>query len=238
MSDYTFYQLDEKLSEKFHIPDLPIPIRTENIKSIFGKGDVNIAHLIDDCGEFIAEHSEYKKTYKPILISLAHKMGLALGMKGKHEEAALLFKKGLEYDPHNIALMSARAHALVMLEQDDEAYKTYKEIVDDPDVQVNPLLWILAARSAVKVEKFTKAYAILDDCSKFVKKSEKGFWNFYNDVAKQAEVKRLQNVEPVVVREVVMETPPPKTVQKKFCGKCGKPLKPGAKFCGGCGNKL
>ena len=227
MSEFMFYQLERDKVELMKLPVTVFPVRREMEKEIFDGEQVAFDLLLDELDVFLAEYPECIGRYRDTIGLLAYIVGIELGAEGYHDAAAHYLEVGLAYNPDNISLRTNYAIALQSLGRKDEAVAQYEYIINDPEVDVTPIIWILAARLYSEKGDYMRGYRLLRECAMLLPE-ENAFWDFL------AELKEKAGVEGTDY-SVSDARPEPVTKTIAYCSKCGAKIRVGARFCSKCG---
>lgn len=249
MSDFTFFALKPEVSQRLHLPRLPVPVRRNRMAAIFpAKGEANLAAILHELEIFISEEPQHKDTYQEFLAMLCYIVAIDAAGAGNHELAASYFRIGLAASPDNISLRSNYGLSLQCAGHPSEALREYERVVAEmPEGKILPVLWMLLARLYAADDEYAKAYRLLRDVSALAPE-QPGFWEFLGEMKARAEASRT-TAEPAV--HAADARPVGKPEQKpsapvavapvmapRFCGGCGAGVQPGWKFCKACGAPL
>jgi len=182
--EYVFYSLDPEVLDQLALPPVPFPVRRDLAGEVFGDERVAVDRVLDELNLYLAQHPEQEDVYREAIGVLAYVVGVALGTERKEEAAAHCFALGLAHNPDNLSLRTNYALALHNTGRGEEALQQYQRIMDDPEVDVSPLVWILAARLYATGGNDREAYRRLRECAPQVPEGDE-FWRFYAEVAER-----------------------------------------------------
>jgi tetratricopeptide (TPR) repeat protein len=97
---------------------------------------------------------------------------------------------GLQSNPENLSLRTNYAICLHALGRKEDALAQYNHVINDPDVDVNPLLRILAARIQAEKRNYGETYRLLKSCASLMSKEDSSFWNFLTEMEEKAQQKQ------------------------------------------------
>ena len=182
--EYVFYSLDPEVLDQLSLPPVPFPVRQELVGEVFGDERVAVDRVLDELNLYLAQHPEQEDIYREAIGVLAYVVGVTLATEGKEDAAAHCFALGLAHNPDNLSLRTNYALALHNTGREEEALQQYQRIMDDPEVDVSPLVWILAARLHAAGGDDREAYRRLRECAPQVPEGDE-FWTFYAEVAER-----------------------------------------------------
>ena len=240
MSSYQFYSLSEKICKEFDLSPAPLPVRIGKEKEIFKPTGVALDLLLDELEKYLIEHPDERPLYKNFAVRLAYLEGVRLGQEGAHEMAAHYFELGLALDPENLSLRMNDALALQSSGRADKALAQYRYLLQRPQVGVNPLLWILAARQFLDSGDPITASQLLEACAQFMP-VENEFWELLAEARQRAGIApwMAPGQKPAAQKvQTITQVKAKVKSESQSCGSCGKPVKPGARFCGSCGKAV
>ncbi len=228
MTEYMLYEFKADDVDVMKLPVKVFPVRKSRVDEIFGGDSVAFDLLLDELDFFLAEHPQQVDRYRETVGLIAYTLGVELGSEGFHKASAHYLEIGLTYNPDNISLRANYAVALQSLGRFDDALVQYEYIINDPEVDVTPLVWVLAARLHARRGEYMRGYQLLRECSLLLPE-EDGFWEFLGELRDKAGVDEI---------EITVSDAEPIKSSKKFCPRCGSGIKSGARFCSGCGESL
>lgn len=222
-----FYQLEKDKVELMKLPVTVFPVRRKMEMEVFGGEQVAFDLLLDELDVFLAEYPEHVRRYRDIIGLLAYIVGIELGAEGYHDAAAHYFEVGLAYNHDNISLRANYAVALQSLGRRDDALAQYEYIINDPEVDVSPVVWILAARLYSEKGDYVRGYQLLRECAMLLPE-ENTFWDFLAELREKAGVGETEY-------SVSDARPEPVTKTIAYCSRCGAEIRVGVRFCSKCG---
>lgn len=221
MSDFVFFEPAPALAQKFHLPQLPWPVRRERAPEIFSVRDgVDVSAALDEMRQFLAEAPANIPAYREVFAMLSYLAGVSDASDGHMESAVAHFQAGLSVAPEALSLRANYALALQCVGRADEAAHEYERVVSmTPKDRLMPVVWIALARLHVASGQFGKALALAQAVAA---------------VDDSAALRRFIDE----MRAKIAPPPAAPVHVKRFCGACGAPIKPGWTFCGACGDRL
>jgi len=239
-----FFALAENVREQLDLPPIPLPVRASREREIFKPDGVALDLLLDELQRYLIDHPDQRVFYQAAGSRLAALEGIHLGEEGFHELAMHYFELGLALDPENLSLRSNYALALHSAGHWEEALRQYRFLLRQPEVSIQPLIWILAARLFLDSGDPLTACQILKQCAAFMPVDNE-FWELY------AEARQRSGIDPWLApgqKKTAAEVKPAEAQESKgqedvsskenICPACGKPVKSNARFCGSCGHAL
>jgi tetratricopeptide (TPR) repeat protein len=241
MAEYVFYKIKEPALTKLNLQPTPFPIRKDMKEEIFVGDDVALDLLLDELDLFLEDHPEYKYQYQENIGRLSYLFGIQLGSEGYTKMAIHYLEIGLNANPENISLRANYAIALHSSGLKSEALTQYLNIINDPQTNISPIIWILAARILAEKGNYRKALELLCDCEIFLPREEV-FWDFLAEMKDKVlredqEMKQFKNEikEQFVEIENKGYATPENANITLTCANCYQQIAPGAKFCKRCG---
>mgnify|MGYP001333947836 CR=1 FL=1 len=221
---WCYYELKEGALTRKGYSFPPFPVRCQRVREIFGTSKVDLLLLLKELNLFLIENPEYRDRYREAIHFIAQILLFDLGEKeGNDEQKMEIIQIGLTYNPMDDALQINRAIVLHSSLKYPEALYAYRKVMERSSPESNPLLWILVAHLHAETCEYRKAYETLFECSPYILKDFKEFWDFLEDMEeKQAAIKK--------------DFPPGN--QECHCPHCNAPLPSSAKFCRRCGNPV
>lgn len=221
---WCYYQLKEgPLARKgYYFPTFPV--RCERVHKVFGTSKVDLLLLLKELDLFLVENPEYCDRYREAIRFIAQILLFDLGEKeGNDEQKMEILQIGLTYNPSDEALQINRAVVLHSTLKYPEALYEYRKAMERSNPELNPLLWILVARLYAETREYRKAYETLLECSPYILKDCKEFWNFFEDMKEK--------------QAGIIECSSP-GIKECHCPYCQVLLPLSARFCRKCGNKV
>ena len=251
MKNYTFYKADKKICEDMGIPETPFPVRNEMKDQVFQNKKLDLNLLYDELQLFLSQNEDFNEHYAWTVVQLSYYLGMRAARDGTHDIALNYFVAGLNAQPDNISLRVNYAASLQSLGQTDQALEQFEFIINDPDISVTPLVWIVVARIYADKDDYTRSFQLLEQCRPMVADDD-GLWNFYCYIREKAGVEtKLDRKEEKVLSELrrkelllaqILEKEKAmqadKVVDGQKCSQCKTDIPAGAQFCNNCGKKI
>lgn len=231
MSDYAFYSFQNEALLDLGADPLPLPVRREMEKEIFGGEEVRVDLIIEELYFFLDEFPDMRDLYAATMEALAWIAGANKGMEGDMEAAARFLLMGLDAAPDSLLLRSNYAMVLQLQGKGEDALEQYEVVLSDPEGKENPMVRLMAARLYAEQGEYLEAYRLLDDMAHDLP-TDDAFWNF---LAEMKELAGLEGEEEVDEEEEITVAA---SQASATCPACGTALRPGARFCRQCGTKV
>jgi tetratricopeptide (TPR) repeat protein len=225
VSEFVFYALTPETLGGTGVPAVPLPVRRSQVKRLMRGQQVSLVGVLEELDTYLAEHPDQEERYREVGALYAQIFGVALGRDGDLRGAGRCFEIGLARRPDHDGL---RVHYAVVLEAIgmlEDALGEYHVIIDDPDVPVAPLVWMLAARALAQHGERARALSLLRECQPLMPK----------DASLAA---MIREIEKRPRRSARRERAAPAAPSARFCTQCGAAIAPGKRFCTACGTPV
>lgn len=227
MSDYNFYNFTGGDVSPGEGSLLPMPVRQEMERAVFGGDEVRLDLLVDELYQFLKEYPDLWGLYARTLQILAYLAGMDAGKAGDTESAARLLEIGLEADPASLLLRSNYAVTLQLLGKGEEAIEQYEVVLADPEGGKNSMVRLLTAGLYAELGEYLKAYRLLEDMATDLPEDDV-FWDFLSEMRELAGVEEEEPGVEAVGEDLT-------ATARIFCTGCGMELEEDLKFCNACG---
>lgn len=215
---WTTIRLKAGILNGLGLPDLPFPVREEQVAGLFTRGRVHFERVLEETDRYVTEHPEVLDSYRPLLSGLAHALAVTEGAEGRTEDAVRLLRLALKYAPESERLHGDLGLALHLAGDAEEAIEAYRKAIDADGEKAFPVLRVLAARACEEHGAHQEGIQFL-----------RGGGD---------ELGRDPHVAGLLSRlESHVLAPPATQKQPVFCRACGEKLRQGRRFCPACGKE-
>jgi hypothetical protein len=215
-STFDFYALSSKALAGTGVPSVPLPIRRSQVKRLLRGDRVPLEGIMEELERYLTEHPAEEDRYRQVGALYAQVFGVALGRDGDLRGAGRCFEIGLSRRPDHYGMRVHYALVLEAIGMLEDALGEYRVIVDDPEVPVDPLVWVLAARALAEHGDQKRALGLLRECQPLMPGD-----------------KSLAKMIRAVERRRGGAAKP--EASKRFCTQCGRAVASGKRFCTACG---
>lgn len=230
MSDYNFYNCTGSGASRGKGNLLPMPVRKEMEKAVFGGSEVRLDLIVEELHIFLQEYPDLWGLYARTLQMLSYLVGMDAGKAGDAESAARYLEIGLEADPASLLLRSNYAVALQLQGKGGEALEQYEVVLADEEGANNSMVRLLAAGLYAESGEYLEAYQLLEDLATDLPEDDV-FWGFLAEMRELAGIEEEDPGAKAVAEDLA-------AAARVFCTNCGKELEEGLKFCNACGKPV
>ncbi|MBC7246419.1 MAG: zinc ribbon domain-containing protein [Actinobacteria bacterium] len=227
MGEYAFYRFEDQALQAYGAELLPVPVRREVEREVFGGEEVLVDLLLEELLVFLEEYPDFQDLYAGTIETLTWMAGMKAGMEGNMEDSSHYLEIGLGANPDSLPLRSSYALVLQLQGRKEDALEQYEVVLEDPEGTGNPLVCLLAARLYAEQGEYLEAYRLLDAVAAS-QPADDAFWDF---LAEMKELAGIEEEEPEAGKLAEGQAP----TARLFCVGCGKELMEGASFCSACG---
>jgi hypothetical protein len=237
MNDYTYL----KFKGGQDLPDLPVPVRHDRLTKVMRNGTMQTGALLDELDHFLILHPDYQPNYAELAGRLSYLAGMEMAGMGLWESASHYLGIGSRWCPWNASVRLNHAVALQLDGRFGEALSEYRQTMMDPDIEVSPLVTLLAARCCRELGQWQLGADLLASLVPLAPR-EPGFWDFLSEMKEKAAhgddaPRRAPVAEPITEPAPRQASPAPKP-KPAFCSQCGTGIQESDRFCRGCGKAV
>jgi len=221
---WCFYQLKDcsLIRKGYSFP--PFPVHCQSVQEVFRSEKVNLHLLLEELDQYLTENPKFREMYLEAIHIISEVLIFELGEEENNDrQKMVILQIGLKYNPSDEVLHINRAIVLHANQQYAEALSEYKNVMARSGPSLNPLLWILVSRLYAEIREYRLAYETLEECSPYISRDFKEFWNFLQD---------MEQIKGGIKRES------PAGSNEFHCPYCQVLLPAHAKFCRKCGNPV